>query len=75
MNAANQQVEGILFEALQQPDARQRQAYLDRECASSTDLRAEVERLLVLQAEADRFFLELGSQLNQVLSSAPETEE
>jgi hypothetical protein len=74
MNAASQQTEEILFEALKQSDARQRQAYLDRACVGATGLRAEVERLLVLQAEADRFFLELGSQLNQVLS-APETKD
>ncbi len=73
MNTASQPAEEILFGALKQPDALARQAYLDRECAGSTDLRSEVERLLVLQAEADRFFLELGSQLHQVLSSAPET--
>lgn len=75
MNAASQQTEEILFEALKQPDGRQRQAYLDRACVGSTDLRAEVERLLVLQAEADHFFLELVSQLNQVLANAPVTED
>jgi hypothetical protein len=75
MNSASQQAKGILFGALELSGALQRHAYLDRKCASSTDLRAEVEQLLVIQAEADRFFLELSWQLNLVLSNASETKD
>ena len=38
------------------------------------ELRAEVERLFALAAEADRFFAEAETQLNEVLALASKSE-
>jgi hypothetical protein len=73
MSIASPQVEELFLRALEQPDAALRQADLDREYGGSPELRAEVERLLVFHAAAERFFLKAESQMNQVLSDAPET--
>ncbi len=75
MNFGNQQVKEIFFAAQEQPDPAQRRALLDRECAGATELRAEVERLLSLSAEADRFFGNIEAQLNPGLSVAHGAEE
>ena len=75
MNLANQQVEELFFVALEQPGPAQRRALLDRECAGSMALRVEVERLLSLSAEADRFFGDMEAPLNRGLPTAPEAED
>lgn len=74
MSEPSQAVEEICFAALEQPDTAQRRAFVDQACAGTPELRAEVERLFTLAAEADRFFAEAETQLNEVLALASKSE-
>lgn len=51
------QVDDLLGAALELP-TREREAYLDQECAGDTELRQEVEELLSLEEEAQHFLAE-----------------
>jgi hypothetical protein len=73
MNAGRQSMEEIFLAALELPDAGRRKEFLDRECGGSTALRDEMERLLSVHAEAERYFAEMALQLNQMLPTAFET--
>jgi hypothetical protein len=48
--------EDLFFEALSRTDPAARRAFLDEGCAGDAALRARVEELLVIHAEAERFF-------------------
>ena len=55
--AITEQVERAVFEgALQLPDARERAAFLDRECQGDPAFRQRLEKLLALAAPATSFF-------------------
>jgi hypothetical protein len=58
MNETLQRIEAVFCAALELPDSAQRRGLLERECAGSPTMRAEVERLLSLHVEAERFFAE-----------------
>ena len=73
MNADRQRMEDIFLAALELPDAGQREEFLDHACNGSTALRAEMERLLSVHVEAERYFAETALQLNQMLPIAFET--
>lgn len=75
MSESNQLAEDIYFAALEQPDAVHRQAFVDEACAGAPQLRAEVERLFIVTAAADRFFAEAETQLNEVLALASKPED
>lgn len=64
MRADQTQLEEIFLAALELPDATRCREFLDRQCAGSPALRGEVEQLLAVQAEAERFFAETHLQLN-----------
>jgi len=51
-----------LFEAARQRPRAAREAFLAAACDGDAALRAEVERLLALSAEADGFFDTLGQE-------------
>lgn len=50
--------EDLFFKALGQPDPVKRSVFLGRACAGKPALRARVEELLAVQAEAESFFAE-----------------
>ncbi|NNF57574.1 MAG: protein kinase, partial [Rhodothermaceae bacterium] len=54
-----------LFEAARQHPPADRAAFLDEACAEDATLRAEVERLLALDDEADGFFDTLGEAIRR----------
>src|SRR5512135_2281955 len=64
MNAAIQREEELYDAARKLSDPAGRRAYLDSACAGDPALRARVENLLALAAEAERFFTEGGTALN-----------
>lgn len=74
MSEPNQMVADIYFAALEQPDAAQRRVFVDQACAGTPELRTEVEKLVALAAEADRFFAEAETQLTEVLALASKPE-
>lgn len=74
MNEPSQMAEDIYFAALEQPDATQRRAFVAQACAGTPELRAEVEKLFIVTAAADRFFAEAETQLNEVLALASKPE-
>jgi serine/threonine protein kinase len=51
----NPRANQLFAEVLQLPDAQARQAFLDRECADDTRLRAEIEAMLKAHEQADNF--------------------
>lgn len=64
MKADQTFLEEIFVAALEFPDAARRRAFLDRECDGLPALRADVEQLLGIHAEAERFFAETDLSLN-----------
>ena len=74
MNEPSQMVKDICFAALEQPDAAQRRVFVDRACAGTPELRAEVKKLFTLTAEAGQFFEEAETKLNEVLALASKPE-
>ncbi len=64
MTADQTRLEEIFLAALELPDAARRNEFLDRACANSPALRADVEPLLAIHAEAERFFAETDLLLN-----------
>jgi hypothetical protein len=54
----SEQEENLFCEALSRTDPAKRSAFLDQTCADSSVLRARVEALLAVYAEAERFFAE-----------------
>ena len=63
MENANDRVEMLFESALEFPDGTERAAFLDRECAGETALRARVERLLAAYQKSGKFFEECGPAL------------
>ena len=68
MNEGQQRIEEIFLAALELPDAGNRKEFLDRECDGA--LRAEVEKYLAINAEAERFFAEMALWRDQTLPIA-----
>ncbi len=58
MSAVSQREEEIFAEAQKLATAPERKAYLDDACRGEDDLRARVEQLLSIQADAEKFFAE-----------------
>ena len=58
MAGRSEQERDLYCEALRCADPARRADFLDRACAGRPDLRAHVERLLAIQAAAERFFAE-----------------
>ena len=52
----NEQEMDLLFEAVMLADPAKRGAFLDQACAGNSNLRTRVEGLLVLHAEAEKYF-------------------
>jgi hypothetical protein len=58
MSDGSEQEEDLFYEASSQADPLRRSTFLDQTCAGRPVLRARVEALLAVQAEAERFFAE-----------------
>jgi hypothetical protein len=56
MSDWSKQEEDLFCEALSQADPAKRSAFLDQTCAGRPVLRARVEELLAVHADAERFF-------------------
>jgi hypothetical protein len=56
MSDWSEQEEDLFYETLSRTDPVKRSAFLDQTCAGRPVLRARVEELLAVQAEAERFF-------------------
>ena len=52
----NEQEMDLFYEAAMLADPAKRGAFLDQACAGNSNLRARVEKLLVIHAEAEKFF-------------------
>jgi hypothetical protein len=52
----NEQEMDLFCEALSRTDPAKRAAFLDQACAGNSNLRTRVEELLVVHAEAEKFF-------------------
>ena len=67
MSDWSEQVEDLFCEALSRTDPAKRAAFLDQACAGNSNLRTRVEELLVLHAEAEKFFAiaELATHLRK----------
>ena len=80
MNAETQLEEAVCMAALEVADATQRQRFLDRACAGDERLRAAVEEMLLLHAQAEKFFATGRSALSTAqmdfqMAAAGEAEE
>ena len=58
MSDWSEQAEDLFCEALSRTDPAERTAFLDQTCAGKPVLRARVEEMLAVHAEAERFFTE-----------------
>ena len=56
MSDLNEQEMDLVCEAVMLADPAKRGAFLDQACAGNSNLRTRVEELLVLHAEAEKFF-------------------
>ena len=56
MSDWSEQEEDLFCEALSRTDLAKRAAFLDQACVGNSNLRARVEKLLVIHAEAEKFF-------------------
>jgi hypothetical protein len=56
MSDWREQEEDLFCEALSRTDPAKRTAFLDQTCAGKPVLRARVEKMLAVHAEAERFF-------------------
>jgi hypothetical protein len=56
MNPTNQREVKVFCDALNVPDPVQRQMFLDQACGGDSSFRAQIESLLAVQPEAERFF-------------------
>ena len=56
MSDLNEKEMDLLYEAVMLADPAKRGAFLDQACAGNSNLRARVEKLLVIHAEAEKFF-------------------
>jgi hypothetical protein len=56
MSDLNEQEMDLLYEAVMLADPAMRSEFLDQACAGNSNLRARIEGLLVLHAEAEKFF-------------------
>ena len=56
MSDRSKQEEALFWEVLRRKDPEAHGAFLDAACAGQPDLRARVEALLAVRAEAERFF-------------------
>jgi hypothetical protein len=56
MSDWSEQEEDLFCEALSRTDPAKRSVFLDQTCAGKPVLRARVEELLAVHAEAERFF-------------------
>jgi len=56
MSDFNEQEMDLVCEAGMLADPAKRGAFLDQACAGNSNLRTRIEELLVIQAEADKFF-------------------
>lgn len=70
MKAATRREEDIFFSARKIRDAAQRGAFLERACGVDTAMRGRIEQLLEAEIEADEFFEEVGSKVNEALVDA-----
>ena len=61
--------EDLFFEAMGQADSKKRSAFLDQTCAGRPVLRARLERLLAVQAEAESFFAETGRAIGMQMEA------
>jgi len=71
MSATKQLLDLVFTTALELTDPGQRKLFLDQHCAGDPGLRAEVESLLLAQAEAERFFARGTSALALAADDLP----
>ena len=75
MNLTNQREAEVFCAALNVPDPVQRQMFLDQACGRDASFRAQIESLLAVQPEAERFFdrdaLALEIETSPPLRQAP----
>ena len=64
----------IFIEALQQPDAEKRTAYMDQACGEDTKLRERVEALLHQEEGLDSFLEQPAYEFNEPTTSPMERE-
>ena len=67
MSDRTEQEEDLFFEALSRTDPAERTAFLDQTCAGKPVLRARVEKMLAVHAEADKFFAEAELAISLLL--------
>jgi hypothetical protein len=68
MNPTNQREVEVFCAALNVPDPAQRQMFLVQACGGDSSFRAQIESLLAVQPEAERFF---DTALTQEIEASP----
>ncbi|MHC4146837.1 MAG: protein kinase domain-containing protein [Planctomycetota bacterium] len=73
MSKELEKIESILYEALSRVDAEEREAYLETTCGANTQLRAEIDSLLLAYADEEGLLEAPSDLLEEPLSEGPGT--